>query len=97
MSDKRTQASVCAFVWVWDGPMPMQERTQEVSSMVDAVTTQHRKQMQKKRIELRFDPSCMPHPWRRFLVAGITVCESLRILAERLETTDKGEDEHDSS
>ena len=65
--------------------------------MADAVTTRHRKQMQKKRIELRLDFSCMPHPWRRVLVAGITACESLRILAEHLETTGKGEDEHDSS
>jgi hypothetical protein len=31
------------------------------------------------------------------LVAGITVCESLRVLTNQLQTTGKGEDEHDSS
>lgn len=64
--------------------------------MVDALTTQRRKQTQKRKIERRFDFTCMPHPWRRLLVAGITVCETLRYLTNEHQITDEGEDEHES-
>jgi len=64
--------------------------------MVDAMTA-YRKHQQKKRVELRFDVGCTPHPWRRYLVASAIVCHSIQVLRERANTNYKGEDEHDSS
>jgi hypothetical protein len=64
--------------------------------MVDATTT-NRKHQQRKRVELRFDVGCTPHPWRRFLIAGAAVCHSIQVLREQANTLNKGEDEHDSS
>lgn len=62
-----------------------------------ATKTIDRKQAQKRRVELRFDMGCYPPSWRRFLVAGATVCHTIQVLAQESHQKKKGEDEHDTA
>lgn len=57
--------------------------------------TTDRKQI-RKQIELRFDMGRTPPPWRRFVIAGATICHSIQVLA-RANPSAKGEDKHDST
>ncbi len=96
-SDKRTQASACDFVLCTSEPLVRcRKRNQEVSSMVATKTTD-RKRAQERRVELRFGMSCTPPSWRRFLIAGATVCYSIQTLAQKSHQQKKGEDEYDST
>ena len=54
-----------------------------------------RKREQRKRVELRFDMGCYPPSWRRFIIAGATVCHTIQALALTSQHLKKGEDEHD--
>ena len=63
--------------------------------MVETKTT-NRKRVQKRRVELRFDMGCYPPSWRRFMIAGATVCHTIQVLAQVAQQPPKGEDEHDS-
>lgn len=57
----------------------------------------NRKRAQKRRVELRFDMGCTPPSWRRFMIAGATVCHCVQALAQASQQPQKGEDEHDST
>lgn len=64
---------------------------------MDAKKARQRKQAQKRRTQLRIRTGCYPPSWKRYLVAGATVCHSLRVLAEEAHQRKRGEDEHDST
>jgi len=59
--------------------------------------TTDRTRAQKRRVELRFGMGSYPPSWRRFLIAGATVCCSIQALAQKSHQKNKGEDEHDST
>lgn len=57
----------------------------------------NQKRVQKRRVELRPDMGCYPPSWRRFMLAGATVCHCIQALAQTSQQSKKGEDEHDST
>jgi len=59
--------------------------------------TASRKQTQKRRAGLRPNMGFYPPPLRRFMIAGATVCHTIRALAQIAQQPTKGEDEYDST
>ncbi len=59
--------------------------------------TASRKRTLKRRAGLRLTMGVYPPPLRRFMIAGATVCHTIRALAQITQQSTKGEDEHDST
>jgi hypothetical protein len=59
------------------------------------------KRAQKRRLERRIRIGCTPPQWRRYVIAGATVCHCIQALAQSTHAQerlpDKEEAEHDST
>lgn len=65
--------------------------------MVDK-NTRKRQRMQNRRLEMRYVAGCTPTSWRRYIVAGATICYSIQALAHRSNNNPtEGDDSHDST
>lgn len=63
--------------------------------------TTNRRRAQRRRLEKRIDVRCTPPQWRRFVIAGATVCHCIQALSQsthtQTKTSDKEEANHDST
>lgn len=62
--------------------------------MVDK-TTRKQQKMRKRRMEMRTIVGCTPSSWRRYIIAGATICYSIQALAQKSEhDPTEGDDTH---
>lgn len=53
---------------------------------------------QKRKMEMRYVAGCTPPSWRRYIIAGATICYSIQALAQKSEHHPKeGDDDHGST
>jgi hypothetical protein len=55
----------------------------------------NKRQSQRQRHEIRFNMSCTPTPWRRYVAAGAALCCSIQALAQKSNLLNKGDADHE--
>lgn len=59
--------------------------------------TTNRKRTLRRRLEKRMDMRCMPPKWRRYVIAGATVCHCIQALAQSAHAQERLPDKEEAN
>jgi len=59
--------------------------------------TTNRTRAQRRRLEKRIDMRCTPPQWRRYVIAGATVCHCIQAFAQSTQTQERLPDKEEAN